>query len=455
VATASYQIEGSRLADGGGESVWDAFARRPGAVLGGMNGDLACDSWRRWREDLALIRGLGVDAYRFSLSWARLLPDGAGRPNRAAIDGYRALIEGLLEAGVLPWATLYHWDHPQALEAAGGWPARDMALRFGDYAALCFREFGDLVAKWMTLNEPWCPSILGWDLGEHAPGHRDKQAAYRAVHHLLLGHGLAMEAWGEAGVQGAAPAGRPRPEPAIGIVINPSKPRPATRRPEDLLASERASDERTALWLDPLFGRGYPSRHLEAYPGLSMPIEAGDLDRIAAPLDFLGVNYYNEDLVEAAPVSPLHPEGYRYLPTADGRTEMDWAIVPAGLGRLLRFIDGRWKPRALLVTENGASFPDQVDSGGRIRDRQRIAYLRGHLAVCEDLVSEGLPLRGYFAWSLLDNFEWAWGYSRRFGLVHVDFKTLARRPKDSYYWFRDAVAGHGFRDPDFHASISG
>ncbi|HUX38503.1 MAG TPA: GH1 family beta-glucosidase [Rectinemataceae bacterium] len=445
-ATASYQIEGSRLADGGGESVWDVFSRRPGAVLGGMNGDLACDSWRRWKDDIALLRGLGVDAYRFSLSWARIVPKAGGGANRAALDWYRRFIEALLMAGIEPWITLYHWDHPAWVEEAGGWPARDTAFRFADYATLCFGEFGDLANKWISLNEPWCSSILSHDLGEHAPGHRDKAAAYRAVHHLLLGHGLATEAFRASPPRGTAAAGRKDAGAAqIGITLNPSLPRPATRREEDILAASRAGDQRTALFMDPLFGKGYPEGHLAAYPGIVMPIVQGDLEKIAMPIDFLGVNYYNEDVVEAVAISPEHPEGFRRVPSWEDESDMGWAVSPGGMKRLLSGLHERWKPKALVVTENGYASRDEPDASGRVADRGRIDYLRGHIGSCEEALVAGIPLKGYFEWSLMDNFEWAWGYSKRFGIVHVDFRSQERRPKDSYYWYRDVVAGHGWR----------
>lgn len=444
VASASYQIEGSRRADGGGDSVWDAFARSPGAVLGGMNGDLACDSWRRWRDDIELIRGLGVDSYRFSISWARIEPERGAGYNRAAIGWYRRFVEALLEAGIAPFATLYHWDHPNWIEEDGGWPRRDTAGRFADYANFCLRELGDLVGMWATLNEPWCSSILGHDLGLHAPGGRDKAAAYRAVHHLLLAHGLAVRAFRSSMPKTGAMAGTGRSSsPAIGIVLNPSLPRPATRRDEDLLAASRAGDQRTALFMDPLSGRGYPERHLAAFPEIRMPVEAGDLETIASPIDFIGINYYNEDVVEAVPVSPEHPEGFRNSRSWERMSDMEWPVVPGGLARLLRGMQERWRPREFYVTENGYAGRDEPDAAGRVRDGDRIDYLSGHLRACEEAIAEGVPLKGYFQWSLMDNFEWAWGYSKRFGLVHVDFRTMERRPKDSYYWYRDAVAGHG------------
>ncbi|MBU0927800.1 MAG: beta-glucosidase [Spirochaetes bacterium] len=429
-ATSSYQIEGAAGVDGRGPSIWDAFCREPGRVSRGQNGDVACDSYRRWPEDVRLLSELGVGAYRFSVAWPRVQPDGRGGPNRAGLDYYSRLADALLERGIEPWVTLYHWDLPLALGEAGGWTARDTAYRFADYASIVYGALGDRVGHWTTLNEPWCSAFLGYEHGEHAPGLRDRNAALRAAHHLLLAHGLAVEAFRSGGHAGE-----------IGLVINPATPRPATRRPADLEAARRASVERTGLWLDPVFGRGYPAPYLAAR-GAAMPALDGDMATIAAPVDFVGVNYYNEDAVAAAPASPASPDGYRLAPTSTEKTEMGWDVVPQGLRRVLGFIAGSWPVGALYVTENGAAYADTEESAGRVRDADRVAYYRGHLAACRDAISDGVPLRGYFAWSLLDNFEWAHGYDRRFGLVSVDPRTLERRPKDSYYFYRDAVAGY-------------
>ena len=430
-STAAYQIEGSTLADGRGASIWDSFCRVPGAVLGGMNGDLACDSYRRWREDIALLRGLGATAYRFSLAWPRIQPEGRGLPSRPGMDHYAAFIDALLESGIQPAVTLYHWDLPQSLQDSGGWPARDTAHRFAEFADIALRAFGDRVRLWFSLNEPWCSSHLGHILGIHAPGIRDRVAGYRAVHHLLLAHGLAVKA-----CRASAPGAQ------IGIVLNPSTPRPATGRDEDRLAAARASDERTALWLDPLYGRDYPQRHLGAYPGVKMPVLEGDMALIAEPTDFLGVNYYSEEAVEAVPVGAGHPEGYRTVPSWRERTEMGWDIVPEGLGRQLAHLASNWPVSAMYVTENGGAFPDRPGADGRIRDQDRIAYLKSHIASCAAAVAAGIPLKGYFTWSLLDNFEWSHGYSKKFGLVAIDPDSGARRPKDSYWFYRDRIAGY-------------
>lgn len=429
-STSAYQIEGSTGADGRGPSIWDSFVRLPGAVFGGMTGDLACDSYRRWKEDIGLLRRLGVDAYRFSIAWPRIQPAGSGAPNSAGLDYYRRLSDALLEAGIRPVATLYHWDLPQALEDTGGWPERDTAYRFAEYADIAMRALGDRVSLWCSLNEPWCSSHLGYLLGVHAPGRKDRAAAYRAVHHLLLAHGLAVRA-----CRSAAPGAQ------IGIVLNPWTPRPATRRPEDRLAAERASDERTALWLDPLYGRGYPERHISAYPGLKLPVQPGDMSTIAEPTDFLGVNYYSEEAVEATPVDAQQPEGFRSLPGWRERTEMGWEIAPEGLRRQVSYIAANWPVEAIYITENGGAYTDKADADGRVKDLDRIAYVKAHVAACARAIAEGIPVKGYFVWSLLDNFEWSQGYSKRFGLVAVDFATGERRPKDSFWFYRDLVAG--------------
>lgn len=429
-ATSSYQIEGACDADGRGPSIWDAFCREPGRVRNGQNGDVACDSYHRWPEDIRLLGELGVDAYRFSTAWPRIQPDGHGAPNAAGIDHYARLVDGLLAAGIEPWLTLYHWDLPLALGRKGGWTNRETAYRFAEYAAIMYRALGDRVRHWATLNEPWCSAFLGYEYGEHAPGIKDRASALQAAHHLLLAHGLAVDAFRHEGAPGA-----------IGLVINPATPRPATRRQADHEAAARASVERTALWLDPIFGRGYPAAYMAAR-GATMPIEAGDMKLIALPVDFVGVNYYNEDAVAAADPSGTNPDGYRFVATAIPKTEMGWDIVPDGLERVLERIHAFWPVKALYVTENGAAFDDGPSGTGPVHDTGRIDYYRGHLAACMKAIEAGVPLHGYFAWSLLDNFEWSHGYDKKFGLVAVDPRTLERCPKDSFYWYRDAMTGY-------------
>lgn len=430
-STASYQIEGALDADGRGPSIWDEHCSIPGRILDGSDGSLACDSYHRWEEDIGLLRTLGVGAYRFSIAWPRIQPEGKGGALRAGLDHYSRLVDALLAGGIEPWVTLYHWDLPLALERAGGWTNRDTSYRFAKYAALMFEGLRGRVKRWISVNEPWCSAFLGYSYGEHAPGRHDPKAAIAATHHLLLAHGLASEAFGRSG------AGE-----KFGIVINPSTPRPATRCPEDLAAARRASLERTALWLDPLFGRGYPAEYTAAAP-TAFPVRDGDMRLISRPVDFVGVNYYNEEVVAAVPAGPDSPLGYRAVPSWQKKTEMDWDIVPQGLRRVLGFIAREYAPAALYVTENGAAFRDEASADGRVHDRDRIEYLRGHFLACRDAIQDGVPLKGYFLWSLMDNFEWAWGYTRKFGIAAVAPGTLERRPKDSFYYYRDAIAGFG------------
>lgn len=452
-ATASYQVEGGVSADGRGSSIWDDFCRKPGAVLGGMTGDLACDSYRRWRDDVELCKRLGVGSYRFSIAWPRIQPGGVGTPLQAGLDHYRRLCETLLEAGIEPAATIYHWDLPSALEAVGGWPERETAFRFADYADILFGALGDLVGRWFTINEPWCAAFLGYGNGLHAPGRSNEAAAYRAAHHLLLGHGLAVKAFRARCL-----------DTPIGIVLNPSTPRPATMRPEDLAAAERAWGQQTSLFLDPLYGRGYPEEHLACHPAARMPVLDGDLELIASNCDMLGINYYAESAVEAAPASLECPELWRTAPSWRETTDMGWDIVPAGLYRQLKAIAKRWPVEALYVTENGAACRDEPEPSlradtfppektgrpcRRVRDRDRIEYLRSHISACLRARSEGVPVRGYYAWSLLDNFEWSFGYAKRFGLVYVDFATGERIPKDSFWFYRDLISRHGSADDLF------
>ena len=432
ISTSSYQIEGSIDAEGRGPSIWDQFCTKPGSIVDGSSGAVACDSYRRWPEDLELLKELGVQAYRFSIAWPRIQPNGKGKPNLAGLDWYRRLAESLLEAGIQPWAALYHWDLPQALEDAGGWPARDTALRFADYASVCFEALGASVKHWITMNEPWCSAFLGYAYGEHAPGRRNLPDAYSAAHHLLLGHGLAVQVCRKA-----------LPEARIGIVINPAKPRPATARPEDVAASLRASVERTGLWMDPLFGKAYPEEHLAARR-IVMPTCPGDMETIATPADFMGVNYYNEDAVRGVPARPDNPDGVENVPTWQPKTAMGWDIVPGGLERILDFMKQSWPVPAFYITENGMASEEPAESSGRIHDTQRIEYHRDHLAAIRRSIQRGIPVAGYFAWTLMDNFEWAFGYTKRFGMVAVDRSTGRRVRKDSFYYYRDAMAGFGF-----------
>lgn len=432
VATASYQVEGAATEGGRGPSIWDTFSATPGNVIHGHTGEVACDQYHRYPEDVALMRDLGVGAYRFSIAWPRIQPDGSGKPNQAGIDHYRRLIEELRSNEIEPVVTLYHWDLPQALEDSGGWRERTTAERFADYAAICFEAYRDLVQTWITLNEPFCSSIVGHLEGRHAPGMQDRPAAYRAIHHLLLAHGLAVQRYRAGNHSGT-----------IGITLNMGTPRPATRRAEDIAAADRAADLPTRMFLGPILGKGYPQRHLAAYPEVSMPLQSGDEAIIAEPIDFLGVNYYFEGVVRH---DPQTAEQFSSVPQYEPRTARGWHISPNGLYRHLLWLQRYTNNMPLYITENGCAMDDVLNaSGQRCHDPDRIAYLRGHLEACSAAIDAGVDLRGYFLWSFIDNFEWALGYTNRFGIVYCDYVNQRRVPKDSYYFYQSVIAGHEAR----------
>jgi beta-glucosidase len=428
-ATASYQVEGAAGADGRGRSIWDTFSKTPGCVRHGHSADHGCDQYHRYEEDVALMRELGVGAYRFSTAWPRVVPEGTGAVNQPGIDYYKRLCTTLLEAGITPVATIYHWDLPQPLQDAGGWPERDTAYRLADYAAHCFRELRDLVGMWITLNEPFCASILGYLHGHHAPGEQDRSRAYRAIHHLNLAHGLALQAYRAEGYR--------RP---IGTALNLAAVRPATQHRGDVEAADRAIDQQTRMFLDPLLGKGYPQRHLDTYPEIEMPVKEGDMELIAGPIDFLGLNYYFEQVVAE---DDSAPERFREAAQHNPQTDMGWYVVPSGLYRQLHWVSEHTGNLPLYITENGAAYRDQLSPDGeRCHDPDRIAYLRDHLEACARARAAGVDLRGYFLWSFIDNFEWAFGYTKRFGIVYCDYIDNRRVPKDSFYFYRDVVAGH-------------
>ena len=445
-ATAAYQVEGAAGEDGRGVSIWDTFARTPGRVRNGDTGDVAADHYRRWRDDVKLMRDLGLEAYRFSISWPRVQPDGAGATNQRGLDFYSALVDGLLDAGIEPFVTLYHWDLPQALEDAGGWPARETAQRFAEYAAIVFETLGDRVRHWATLNEPWCSAFLGYGSGVHAPGVRDGGKAVAAVHHLLLAHGLAIEA-----MRAAAPR-----EARLGIVLNLEPRRPASGDPADVAAARLADGMFNRIFLDPLFAGRYPDDVLE-HLGSRVSLEHvrdGDAATIAAPIDTLGVNYYRPLTVGARRGEPLRGasapavnwpgEDAIGTPPNDGpTTAMGWPVDATGLDELLVRLRDEYTSLPLYVTENGAAYDDHPDGNGFVQDVDRVAYLSTHLRAAHRALDAGVNLGGYFVWSLLDNFEWAEGYGRRFGIVHVDYATQRRTPKQSALWYSAVIAANG------------
>jgi beta-glucosidase len=427
--TAAFQIEGATTADGRGESIWDRFAATDGNVVGGDTGEPACEHYYRWREDLDLMRELKLQSYRFSIAWPRVQPDGRGPANRKGLDFYRRLAEGLRERGITPFATLYHWDLPQALEDAGGWASRDVVDRFAEYARLVLDELDPVVDDWVTHNEPWVTAFLGYAAGVKAPGVRDWAAAIRASHHALLAHGVVVREFREAGRTGR-----------IGITLNPTVVEPAGESDEDVAAARRFDGYQNRWFLDPLFRGAYPSDMVTLYEQQVGPLDAiqdGDLETIAQPIDFLGVNFYQPNLV-AAGDSPVL--GVREVERGAEQTDMGWEIVPEALTELLLRIARDYGSVPLLITENGAAFDDLVGGGGVVDDERRIDYLRAHIGAVERAREQGVDLRGYFVWSLLDNFEWEWGYGQRFGIVYIDYPTQRRIPKRSALWYRDLIA---------------
>ncbi len=436
VATSAYQIEGAVAEDGRTSSIWDTFCRVPGAIDNGENGDVACDHSHRMPEDVALIRDLNIDTYRFSVAWPRVQPGGRGPANPAGLAFYDRLVDELHAQGITPWVTLYHWDLPQELEDAGGWPQRDTAYRFADYAQLVYDRLGDRVVNWTTLNEPWCTAMLGYVEGVQAPGRRDFAAGIHAVHHLLLGHGLAA---GRLRASASGPLD-------LAITLNLSTSNPATDSDADAEAARRADGLGTRLYLDPLVHGRYPQDVIAdlAERGVVIPVQDGDLDIISAPLDTLGVNYYfslrasgvGEDgsTRDAAGL----PVG-RALPYGLPQTAIGWEIMPDDFRDMLIRIGRDYPGLPIVITENGAAFADQPDAEGFVRDDDRTDYLASHIAAVAAAREAGADIRGYFAWSLMDNFEWAYGYDKRFGIVRVDYETQKRIPKQSAIWYRDTI----------------
>ena len=424
VATSAYQIEGAVAADGRGPSIWDTFSHQPGRIENGDTGDIAADHYDLVEADLDLMAELEVAAYRFSIAWPRVQPDGKGAFNAKGLDFYRRLLEGLVRRNIEPMVTLYHWDLPQALDDDGGWLARETASRFADYAAGVVGELGDLARLWITLNEPWCSAFLGYYEGRFAPGHRDYDEAYTAVHHLLLAHGLGL-----AAIRAAAP------EVKVGLTCN--HPDVVAAGDADVEAARAADMEENRLFLDPVFRGAYP----EDAPDLLRDdrlVRVGDLEAISAPIDFYGVNYYIREPVEADPGDPNR--GWRRVAAGGDLTSKGDGITPEGLTEVLLRIGRDYASGLpLYITENGAPFNDVVDGNGQVDDPRRIVYLAEHLRATKAAMDAGADVRGYFVWSLLDNFEWDSGFSIRFGLVFIDYDTLARIPKSSAYWYRDAI----------------
>jgi beta-glucosidase len=423
-ATASYQIEGAAHEDGRGESVWDRFSATPGKVRGGDTGDVACDFYHRYADDVRLMKELGLDAFRFSIAWPRVLPEGRGAVNAAGLDFYDRLVDELLANEIEPFATLFHWDTPQALEDEGGWRSRSTAEAFVEYTEAIVGRLGDRVRHWITHNEPWVYSWVGNAWGVHAPGRTSEVDAVTVAHHLLLSHGWAVEA-----------IRRLSPEARVGITLNLAHIYPLTDTPEDEAAAYRRDGEDNRWFLDPIFRGSYPADLLDRNELVAPHVRDGDLEAIAAPLDFLGVNNYSRFIVAAGPDGPRivgNPEAEH--------TDMGWEVYPDGLHDVLMRVTRDYEPPAIYITENGAAFPDVRVHDGHVHDLERTAYLESYIAAVGRAIAGDAPVKGYFVWSLLDNFEWAHGYSKRFGIVYIDFPTLERVPKDSFYWYRDLIA---------------
>ncbi|HEV2782575.1 MAG TPA: GH1 family beta-glucosidase [Actinophytocola sp.] len=438
-ATAAFQIEGSTTVDGRTDSIWDEFCRRPGAVAAGDTGEPAADHYRLFENDVTLMAELGLGAYRFSVAWPRIRPDG-GDVNQAGLDFYERLVDRLLENSISPWVTFYHWDLPQALEERGGWANRDTAYRFADYVEAVLGRLGDRVPVWTTLNEPWCSAFLGYASGLHAPGRTEPRAAVAAVHHLLLAHGLAMGKIRELA---------PNADAAITLNLFPVEPADPDS-PADLEAVRRIDGLQNRLFLDPVLRGSYPSDVVEdlAPFGFADHVRDGDLDLISARLDLLGINYYRAHTVTPSDEPADGPsewpgsEHIRFVSRGLPLTDSGWEVQPPGLVDVLVRLHREYPPIPLHITENGAAYRDVIDPDGKIRDDDRIAFLDAHLRAAHAAIELGVDLRGYFYWSLLDNFEWAEGYAKRFGIVHVDFDTQRRTPKQSARWYAQVIAGN-------------
>jgi beta-glucosidase len=425
VATAAYQIEGASELDGRGESIWDRFCRTPGKVRNGDDGSIACDFYHRYLEDIGLVRDLGATAFRLSVSWPRVLPEGRGRVNQAGLDFYDRVIDELLGNDIEPVATLYHWDLPVGLEDEGGWVERSTVEAFCEYVEVVAARLGDRVGLWVTQNEPWIVSWLGYGVGEHAPGRTSPADAIAAAHHVLLSHGRATEI-----------LRRESPGSRVGLAVDLEPVYPTSDDPDDVAACRAYDGHRNRFILDPLFRGAYPADVLESLAPIAPPARDGDMETIASPIDFLGVNYYQRGVIGRAAEGGwkhVRPEGSAY-------TDMGWEVSPDGLYDLLRRLHADYAPAAIVITENGAAYGDVRGHDGAVHDLERCAYLATHVDALQRAVAAGVPVEGYFAWSLLDNFEWAHGYSRRFGLVYVDYPTLKRIPKSSFSWYRDLIA---------------
>jgi beta-glucosidase len=436
VATASYQIEGAWKEGGKGESIWDRFTHTPGNIVDETNGDVACDFYHLYEKDIAIAKQLGLQVYRMSISWPRIYPDGTGEVNRQGVEFYRQVLKCLKANGIKSSVTMYHWDLPQKLQDRGGWANREIIGWFETYVKTLYAEFGELVDYWITLNEPKCTSIIGYWEGEHAPGYHDYSMALAAVHHLMMAHGVAVKAYRMTGLKAE-----------IGITLDLSISYPVnTDCPDDVAATKRNQLQSNNLFIDPVLKGTYPQElftYLEA-KGVMLPvILPGDMEIIHQELDFLGVNTYFPNYIKADAVN--WPLGLKGVKSGRPRTDGNWEIMPEAMYDLLKWIDGNYHPGKIIITENGAACNDWVDLEGKVEDPRRRDYLKRYLIQVYRAISEGVNVKGYYVWCFCDNFEWAWGLNRRFGLVYVDYSTQQRIPKASAYWFSGVIKNKGFR----------
>ncbi|KAB8125595.1 beta-glucosidase [Gracilibacillus oryzae] len=433
-ATASYQIEGAVNEGGRGTSIWDTFSKTPGKVVNGDNGDIACDSYHRYEEDVELLTDLGVDVYRFSVAWPRIFPNGTGEVNQEGLEYYHRLVDKLIEKGIEPMCTLYHWDLPQALEDKGGWNNRETIDAFVQYAELMFNEFSGKIKSWLTLNEPWCISFLSNYIGAHAPGNKDLQLATQISHHLLVAHGLTVKKFRNLGIEGK-----------IGFAPNTTWLEPYSNRQEDIDACNREIGWYIEWFMDPVFKGNYPEFMLDWFKkkGVQLEIKDGDMEAIQQRVDFLGINYYTGHIARYKENSGLLD--WELVEMNYDRTDIGWPIFPEGFYNVLMRIKESYGDIPIYITENGSCYNDEPENG-QVKDNGRISYLQQHLTALSRAIASGVNVKGYITWSLLDNFEWAEGYSMRFGIVHVNYRTLERTKKDSYYWFKQTIANNWFEN---------
>lgn len=426
-ATASYQIEGAWDEDGKGESIWDRFSHTPGKVANGDSGDVACDHYHLWRHDLDIMKELGLKNYRFSIAWPRVLPTGSGKINQKGLDFYSNLVDGMLEKGIQPFITLYHWDLPQALQEEGGWPSRNIVDRYVEYADVISRALGDRVKNWITLNEPFVSAFMGHMEGRHAPGITDLDTAVAASHHLMLSHGLAVPVIRNNCI-GAD----------VGITLNLTPQVPASSSAEDRNKARWMDGFINRWFLDPLVGRGYPQDMVSDFGTKMDFVKPGDMEIIATPVDFLGVNYYTRGIARSSNEREKENEPIVVFPN-DEHTEMGWEVYPQGIYNILGRLHFDYAFPAIFITENGAAFQDEIGPDGQVYDPVRLSYIQRHLEMVHKAIEIGVPVNGYFVWSLFDNFEWAHGYSKRFGLVYVDYETQQRILKSSAKWYQQVI----------------